>query len=318
MNNLREERKNNIIGSSQLFLASVIWGTAFVAQSTGSDLLEAHTFNFFRNILAFLFLLIVIPVLKGRSDVKAARTIRAVVKRPEGKTLIFGAICCGTALFAGMAFQQIGLAYTSVGKAGFITSMYILLVPVIGIFLGEKHGVKLWIGVAVAIVGFYMLCIKETVVINRGDLLIACCAIIYSMQILLIDYFLKKVDGIWLSCLQFGVAAVLSMFCMLIFETPHLENVITAWIPLLYTGILSGGVAYTLQVAGQIKVKPTIASLIMSLESVFSVIAGWIILGQKLSSIETLGCVLIFAAVILAQLPEHRFKSTAKLKAHKI
>lgn len=315
MNNLRVERKNNIIGSSQLFLTSVIWGVAFVAQSTGSDLLEAHTFNFFRNILAFLFLLIVIPALKGRSDVQAARTIKAAVKGPGGKTLILGAVCCGTALFAGMSFQQIGLAYTSVGKAGFITSMYILLVPVIGIFLGEKHGVKLWIGVIVAIVGFYMLCIKETVVINKGDLLIVCCAIIYSAQILLIDYFLKKVDGVWLSCLQFGVAALMSMFCMLIFEAPHLENVIAAWIPLLYTGILSGGVAYTLQISGQRRVKPTTASLIMSLESVNSAIAGWVLLGQKLNRVEILGCTLIFAAVILTQLPERGIKSTRSVKA---
>lgn len=309
MNNLTKERKNNIIGSSQLFLTAVIWGVAFVAQSEGSELLEANTFNFLRNAMGVLFLITVIPILRRKSTGGEARTITAAVKGPDGKTLILGGICCGVMLFGGMTTQQIGLAYTTVGKAGFITAMYILFVPVIGLFLGERHGAKLWFGVALAIVGLYMLCVKESVVINKGDILMVCSAIIYSVQILLVDYFSRKVDGVWLSCLQCTAAAMISMSCMIAFESPRIENIIAAWMPLLYTGILSSGVAYTMQITGQSKVKPTIASLIMSLESVISAIAGWILLGQRLSPVEITGCAFIFIAVILAQLPQRRFES---------
>ena len=209
-------------------------------------------------------------------------------------------------LFGASSLQQIGIQYTTAGKAGFITAFYIVIVPVLGIFLRKKIGWKVWFAVAVALAGLYFLCITERFTIGKGDILIFLCALVFSLHILMIDYFSPKVDGVKMSCIQFFVCGIASLPFMFALETPKIGAMIAGWMPLLYAGVLSCGVAYTLQIIGQKNVNPAIASLILSLESCFSVLAGWLVLGERLSVRESVGCVLMFAAIILAQLPEKK------------
>lgn len=282
-----------------LMLTAFIWGTAFVAQSVGMDYLEPFTFNGIRCIIGAVALLPCIALLNkinGKND------------KVEGtrKDLIIGGIACGLLMFAASSLQQIGIQYTTAGKAGFITAFYIVFVPVLGIFLKKQTGWKVWMSVVIALVGLYFLCIKEGFSIGRGDVLIFLCALIFSAHILVIDHFAPKVDGVKLSCLQFLVCGVVSLPFMFAMETPKMGAMFDAWMPLLYAGVLSCGVAYTLQILGQKNVNPAIASLILSLESCFSVLAGWVVLGETLSTREAVGCVLMFAAIILAQLPDQK------------
>lgn len=222
------------------------------------------------------------------------------------KTLWLGGICCGLALFIASNLQQFGIKYTTVGKAGFITAMYIIIVPVMGIFLKKTVGTKVWISVVLGVIGLYLLCITEGFSLGFGDILVLLCAICFAVHILIIDYFSPKVDGVRMSCIQFFTCGILSGIGMLLFEEPSIGAICQAWLPILYAGALSCGVAYTLQIIGQRDTDPTVASLILSLESVISVLAGWVLLGQKLSVRELSGCVLMFAAIILAQLPEQK------------
>ncbi|MCD7744284.1 MAG: DMT family transporter [Lachnospiraceae bacterium] len=231
----------------------------------------------------------------------------AIVKRSRwfgNRTLLCGGICCGIALCVASNLQQIGIQYTSVGKAGFITAMYIILVPVFNCFRGQRAGAKIWVSVLLAVAGLYLLCITEGFSVGFGDLLVLLCAAVFAIHILVIDYFSPKVDGVRMSCIQFFVCGLLSGVGMLIFETPTIEAVAQDWLPIGYAGVLSCGVAYTLQIVGQKGMDPTVASLILSLESVVSVLSGWLILGQSLSGKELFGCVLMFLAIILAQLPD--------------
>ena len=191
----------------------------------------------------------------------------------------------------------------SPGKAGFLTALYIVIVPVLGIFLGRRPGLKVWAGVVLALLGAYLLSVKGSAGIAAGDLLVIGSAVVFSLHILVIDSAPDVLDGIQLSCIQFFVAGILSMGLALLFEQFTLQQVLAAWVPLLYTGVISSGVGYTLQILGQRTVNPTVASLILSLESVFAALAGWVLLGQPLSLREVAGCVLVFAAVVLAQLP---------------
>ena len=202
--------------------------------------------------------------------------------------------------------QQFGVKYTTVGKAGFITALYIVLVPIFGIFLKKKVGVKVWISVAISVVGLYLLCMTEKLSISKGDFLVLLCAIVFSIHILVIDHFSPLVDGVRMSCIQFWITGILSAIPMFLFEKPSLSAIFAAAVPLLYAGVMSSGVAYTLQIVAQKDADPTVASLILSLESVFSVLAGWAVLGQVMSMREICGCVLMFAAIILAQLPERK------------
>lgn len=281
-----------------LFLTAFIWGTAFVAQSVGLDYLGPFTFNGVRSLIGGVALLPCIWILhrvNGKS-------------RNEGgvKELLIGGLACGILLFAASSLQQIGLKYTSAGKAGFITAFYIVIVPVLGVFLHKKIGWKIWLAVVLALAGLYFLCITESFTIGKGDILVFLCALVFAVHILVIDYYAPKVDGVMLSCIQFFVCGILSIPFMLAMETPKLTAMVDAWMPLLYAGVLSCGVAYTLQILGQKNVNPAIASLILSLESCFSVLAGWIVLGEKLLLRESAGCLLMFAAIILAQLPEKK------------
>ena len=289
--------KNGIM----LVLTAFIWGTAFVAQSVGMDYLGPFTFNGVRSLIGGAALLPCIWLFqkgKGKATEKPSRGAR--------KELIAGGIACGLLLFAASSLQQIGIQYTTAGKAGFITAFYIVIVPVLGIFLHKKINGKVWGAVAIALAGLYFLCITEKFAVGKGDILIFLCALVFSIHILVIDYFSPKVDGVKMSCIQFFVCGIVSLPPMFFTETPKIGATVEGWAPLLYAGVLSCGVAYTLQIIGQKNVNPAVASLILSLESCFSVLAGWMVLGEKLSMRESVGCVLMFAAIILAQLPDRK------------
>ena len=285
-----------------LALTAFIWGTAFVAQSVGMDHLGPFTFNGVRNFIGGIALLpciFLLQKIEGNTREKDSGS---------NKDLIIGGIACGICLFVASSLQQIGLQYTTTGKAGFITAFYIVLVPVLGVFLKKKIGWKVWAAVVLAVAGLYFLCITEKLSIGKGDILIFLCALIFAVHILIIDYFSPKVDGVKMSCVQFFVCGTASLIPMFALENPTVEGILLSVGPLLYAGVLSSGVAYTLQIIGQKNVNPAIASLILSLESCFAVLAGWIVLGQKLSVRESVGCMLMFVAIILAQLPEKKKK----------
>lgn len=284
-----------------LFLTAFIWGTAFVAQSVGMDHLGPFGFNGIRSLIGGVALLPCIYIL-GKINKNSN-------EKGDVKTLAAGGICCGLALFAASSMQQIGIQYTTAGKAGFITAFYIVLVPVFGIFLGKKTGWKIWLAVALALAGLYFLCITESFSVGRGDIYVFIGALLFTVHILVIDYFAPRTDGVKMSCIQFFVAGILSMFPMAAFETTTVEGIMRSWGPLLYAGVLSCGVAYTLQIIGQKNMNPTVASLILSLESCISVLAGWAILGEQLSVREGVGCILMFAAIVLAQIPEKQSKN---------
>lgn len=286
--------------ASMLILTAFIWGTAFVAQSVGMDFLEPFTFNGVRSLIGGIVLLPCIFLIR-RINARAGEP-----EREEGtrRDLIIGGILCGLLLFAASSLQQIGIVYTTAGKAGFITAFYIVIVPVLGVFLHKRIGWKVWTAVVMALAGLYFLCMTEKLTVGKGDLYIFLCALIFSVHILVIDHFSPRVDGVKMSCIQFFTCGIVSLIPMFVWETPKVDNLLAGWVPLLYAGVLSCGVAYTLQVVGQKNVNPAIASLLLSLESCFSVLAGWLILGERLSTREFAGCILMFAAIILAQLPE--------------
>ena len=287
-------------------LAALIWGTAFVAQSVGADYVEPFTFNTARSGVAFIFLLILCMVLRQarRRDFDAAAQPRSGSRRD----LILGGICCGVALTVATNLQQKGLETTTSGKAGFITALYIVIVPIAGIFLKKKAPRIIWLSVALAVVGLYLLCVQESFSITEGDWYVLLCSFCFAGHILLIDHFTRKVDGVALSCVQFLVMAVLSAGLMLVMETPDWAGLLACIGPVLYVGIFSSGVGYTLQILAQKDSNPTVVSLLLSLESVFATVAGALILGDRMSGKEYLGCVLMLAAVVLAQLPDFRKK----------
>lgn len=291
--------KQQIKSSLILLLTATIWGVAFVAQSVGMEYIGPFTFNAIRCVLGGLVLIPVILVLKKRKETGAENQ-----EKEDKKTLWTGGIACGVILCIASNLQQFGIMEASVGKSGFFTALYIVMIPVIGIFIGKRPGIKLWFCVALAVVGMYLLCMKDgSFTIERADIMLLLCALAFSFHILVVDYFSPKVGGVKMSCIQFFVCGVLSAVGMLFTETPDISNIQAAWLPLLYAGLLSCGVGYTLQIVGQKGINPVIASLIMSLESVISALAGWVILGQVLSPKEILGCVLMFVAIIITQIP---------------
>ena len=286
-------KKEQIKGSAMLLFATLIWGCAFVAQSVGMDHLGPMSFQAIRSALAVLALLPVIRIMD--------RDPKAYVPRWKDWDLWKTGILCGLALFVAQSLQQVGLIYTEPGKAGFITAMYIVMVPVLGLFLGRKCGGRVWLSVALAVAGLYLLSCVGVTDINIGDILILGSAAAFAVQIVLIDSLAQTMDGVRLNCVQFVVVTVLSALAAVITEEPTWQGVIDCALPLLYTGVLSSGVAFTLQILGQQLLPPEPASLIMSLESVFAVLAGWVLLNQTLSPTELLGCVLVFIGVILSQ-----------------
>ena len=292
--------KKQAISAAELLLTAFIWGVAFVAQSVGMDYIGPFTFNCVRSIIGGLVLIPLVIILgkKNRADKNAKETTE------YKKNTVIGGICCGVYLCAASCFQQFGIMHTTVGKAGFITALYIIIVPILGIFLKKRVAPIVWGSSVIAVVGFYLLSISGQVSINKGDILVLICAVLFSVHILVIDYFSPKGDGVTISCIQFITCGILCGILMFLFETPHISDIFAAYLPILYAGVMSCGVAYTLQIVGQKNMDPTVASLILSLESVFSALAGWMILGQGLSRKELIGCSLVFVAVLLAQMPQ--------------
>lgn len=293
----KEQMRNSLI----LLLTATIWGVAFVAQSVGMDYVGPFTFNCIRNIIGGIVLIpciFLIGKINGQSKVTLLPD-----NKEERKMLIIGGVLCGIFLCAASNMQQLGIMYTTVGKAGFITACYIVIVPIMGMILGKKTGLGIWVSVILAVMGLYLLCMTDSLTFNKGDIYVMICAVLFSGHIMVIDYFAPKVDGVKMSCIQFFVCGILSGVLMFLFEEPSLGALFEAKIPILYAGVLSCGVAYTLQIVGQKNMNPTIASLILSLESCISVLAGWVILQQALSAREFLGCVVMFVAIVIAQLP---------------
>lgn len=286
-------------GSIMLLITAMIWGTAFVAQSEGMKYVRPFTYNAVRTLLGGIVLIPIIFIFKTRD--------KKTVKPPLSATLS-GGICCGIILFIASSLQQYGISLTSAGKAGFITALYVIIVPLLGIFLGRKCSLKVWICAVIAVIGFYLLCIKEGLTLSKGDLYVLICSFFYALHILAIDHFnAQNADSMMMSCIQFFTAGTLMAVCMFLFEEPHLNDIIAARYTVLYTGIMSCGAAYTLQIIGQRFTPPAIATLLMSLESVFAALSGWLILSERLSAKELAGCGLVFAAVIIAQLDiKHR------------
>ncbi len=303
---------NNVKNSVFLFFAALIWGTAFVFQSMGNDYMQPFTFSAARNFLGFIVLIPVVLIKITNSRRESTKT-----KIPF-KITLFGGICCGLALTTASLFQQYGVKYTSVGKAGFITTLYIIITPILGIFLKRKCPWSVWIGAVASIIGMYFLCITDEFSISIGDILVFICAILFSVHILIVDNFAPKTDGVILSCIQFFVCFAISAVLALIFDATTLKQITDGIIPVLYAGVMSSGVAYTFQILGQKNFNPTAAAMILSLESVISAISGYISYSfgflsqdQSLTIIQILGCAIIFGAVIFIQIP------IDKLKRHK-
>lgn len=309
--------KLQIRHSLLLLLTSLIWGTAFVAQSEGMDYVGPLTFNCVRSLLGGAVL---IPCIWFLGKINNTRELKNGMhsgsdSKKNSHKLWTGGITCGILLCLASNFQQFGIAYTTVGKAGFITACYIIIVPVLGLFFHKKCGAAIWIGVLLSLAGLYFLCINDAsalevterifpaIPVGKGDFLVFICAVLFSVHILVIDYFSGYVDGVKMSCIQFFVCGILSGIGMFVTEEPHMTEILEAWLPIAYAGILSCGVGYTLQIVGQKGMNPTVASLLLSLESVFSVLAGMAVLGQKPTMREAVGCVLMFTAIILVQIP---------------
>lgn len=286
-----------MMGNSMLLLGAMIWGAAFVAQTVGMEYVEPFTFQASRCLLGSLVLLPVIAVMDRKNPGRKPAT------QADKRYLLISSLLCGLFLFTACSLQQVGLLYTTAGKSGFLTSLYIILVPILGLFMKKKVQPWIWISVILALCGLYLLCGGGAFSLGKGELLTLGCAVAFSFHILVIDRVSPNLDGVRLSCLQFFVCGMLSLVAMFLTETPSLSAIAQCWLPIAYAGVLSCGVAYTFQIIGQSYTEPTVASLLMSLESVFAVLFGWLLLKQALTIPELLGCILVFAGVILAQLP---------------
>lgn len=298
-------KKGSLKGSLQLLAAAFIWGVAFVSQLSGMEHVGPFTFNAVRMLLGGIVLLPVIAFFDARR-----RKAGTEPYRWDRRTLISGAVC-GVLLFVASALQQIGLSVygdseAAAGRAGFITALYVILVPLIGLLLRRRPTPIVWVAAGIAVVGMYLLCMGGGMALSLGDLLVLLCAVGFSLHITVLDRVPDSVDSVRLSCIQFLVTGVLASVFMFIFETPTVAGISAAWLPIAYAGIMSSGVAYTLQVVGQRQTDPTVASIIMSLESVFAALAGWALRGEQMSAQEILGCLLMFAAIVIAQLPERK------------
>lgn len=306
-------------GNITLLITALIWGVAFVAQSSAMDSVGPWSFLAARSVLGGAFLIPVIFIIASRGKKNDAKKST----REDKRALWCGGILCGVALCVASALQQIGIQYCEPGKAGFITAMYILLVPIAELFFGKRATARMWICVALGAVGLYFLCMKSGISFGKkeilgmsipviksgfsfekGDIYLLLCAVAFTGHILIINHFSPKTDGVKMSCIQFFTVFVLSGAVALIFESPDIGSLQRAWLPICYAGIMSSGVGYTLQIIGQRYTEPTVASLLMSLESVFAVLAGIVILGELPSGREWLGCIIMFAAIVISQLPQ--------------
>lgn len=296
------KRTKSLGASFLLMLAAFIWGTAFVAQSKGLEQIGNFTFLCLRSCLAVVVLTPVSFFIFKSNRKRIGNGPNGENKTFISKRLILGGILCGASVCAASAVQQYGIILSGVGKSGFLTTLYILIVPLLGLVFRRKVKPVLWVCIAIATCGMYFLCVTEAGSINIGDVFLIACAFLFAVQIMIVDHFVKTVDGVRLSLVQFFVAAIISAICMFLFEEVDPVAIGDAWFSIFYAGVLSSGIAFTLQIVAQKNLNPTVASLIMSLESVFAALAG-AVFGERLSANEIFGCVLVFAAIILAQLP---------------
>ena len=293
--------RKKLWGNLMLLLTALIWGTAFVAQSAGMEYVDPFTYNGVRSLIGGLVLLPTLFLFE-RGD---RERYGCEEKKNVDRISLVGGLCCGVVMAVASSLQQYGISMTTAGKAGFITALYIVIVPILGVFIGKKIPKRIWLCVAIAVGGFYLLCVKDGASVSGGDLLVLLSAVFFSVHILVIDHFNGLgASGVRMSCIQFWTAGVLTMIPAFLFEEVAFSALWAAKYTVLYTGVLSCGVAYTLQILGQRHTDPTTATLIMSLESVFAALSGWLILDESLKGRELVGCVLVFAAVLLAQKPE--------------
>ena len=289
-------RNRKVLGNILLLLTAIIWGTAFAAQRAGMESIEPLTFTAARMWPAELAVGFVALVMRRRSPAGTQKTDR--------KQTILGGICCGFFLVSATIFQQIGIVYTTAGKAGFITAMYMLLVPVVNFVLfGKKNTWLVWLAVLIGVAGMYLLCITEGFSLTKGDALVCICAVLFTGHILCIDYFVRTCNPVEISAVQFFTAAVVATAAAFLAETPTWEKIAAAAIPILYCGLVSGGIGYTLQIVAQKFTDPTVASLLLSMEAVFAVLSGALLLNERMSGRELAGCAVMFIAILLVQVP---------------
>ena len=291
-------------GSLILLVAALIWGISFVAQSEGMNYIKPNTFNGIRTMLGCVSLLPVIFVLNAQKKKKGEYR---PMSTNEKKNLIAAGIICGIFLCVASTLQTYGLIYTTAGKSGFVTALYMIFIPIVSIFMGKKIKPLIIISIVIAVTGMYLLCIKKgDFEINTGDILTFGCALVFTGHILFIDRFSSRVNGVYLSCMQFFVCGLINLIIMFVFENPQPDMILKCTIPILYSGVMSCGIAYTFQIIGQKYAEPTVASIIMSLESVIAALCGWLILKETMTGTELAGCCLVFAAVVISQLPEKK------------
>ena len=296
-------RRQRLLGNALLILTALIWGTAFVGQRVGMEHIEPLTFTAARMALAALAVGLLAFIMSRRE--KPAADVKSV-----NRCSLAGGLCCGFFLATATVAQQMGLVTTTAGKSGFITALYMLLVPVFAFVLFRKRNPWLvWLAVLIGVAGMYLLCVQEGFSLSRGDALTMACAVLFSGHILCCDHFAPRANPLRMSAIQFATAAVLSAAAAFIAETPSWDKVASAAIPILYCGLMSGGLGYTLQIVAQRWTDPTVASLLMSLESVFAALAGAVLLGERMSARELIGCVVMFVAIILVQVPLPKRKS---------
>lgn len=300
---MSSKSNKRVLGNILLILTAIIWGSAFVSQRMGTDGTPPMTFTASRTVLSAVFVG-VLSLFYAKKDKAKTASMSPEERAIHRKHTLLGGLFTGLFLGSATIFQQIGIAYTTAGKAGFITAMYILVVPIINIFIFKnKSQAKVWIAVFMGVVGMYLLCVTEDFTLTHGDFMVLVCALLFTGHILSCDHFAPKANPILMSEIQFIVAAVMATVGALLFETPSVDAIMKSALPILYCGILSGGVGYTLQIIAQRYTEPTTASLLMSSEAVFAVLSGAIILGERMSLKEGIGCVILFAAIILIQIP---------------
>ena len=309
---MSKKMQSNIL----LLFTALIWGSSFVAQKSGMDYIEPFTFNGIRMVIGGLVLIPFILLMdRKKARDGAAEPMSDEEKAKARKKIIAGGICCGLAIFVASSLQQFGVSYTTAGKAGFITTLYVVIVPIISVLLRKRVRPIMWLCVVLGAVGLYLLCMTDdSFKLAFGDMLVLLCAVAFAVHIMVVDHFAATLDGTKLSCIQFLTSGILGLIGMAIFESPDINAILDCWLPILYAGVLSCGLGYTFQVIAQKYAEPTVASLLMSLESVFAVISGAILLHETMSMRELTGCAVIFAAVIISQLPEKKKKEGEALQ----
>ncbi len=309
---MKDPKNQKAFGTLLLLITAVIWGMAFAFQRAGMEWIEPATFQAVRLALASLTVWIVSFIMDRRKAHSSDPRMQEELVRPRKETLI-GGICCGTFLAAANYFQQLGLVYTTAGKTGFITALYIILVPIIGFLLfRKKTGRQIWLAVLIGVLGLYLLCMTDSLRLTRGDTMVCICAVLFSGHILCCNHFAGRGDAVRMSAVQLLVAALISAVIAVLTEEPTWGKVVSAAVPILYCGIVSAGMGYTFQMVGQKYTDPAVASLLMSLESVFAVLGGAVLLHERMSTRELLGCLVMFVAIILVQIPLPKRKPAAE------